>query len=178
MQQTIEVFERSLEKNLSGLRGQVKVPGIMYGQSLEESIPISIDLVSLQTIISNTKKTTTFPLILNGEARPCILRSYQCDPLHTEILHVDFQYVKPNETVKMQVPLTYTGLEHLQAKKCILEKAIIKIPVVGPVHALPEVFTIDTGRLDRGAKIFATDITLPDGVECLLPADTIVATIQ
>lgn len=176
-QKVFTIMPRKSNENLSVLRHKGIIPGIMYGQSLKESIPIEIPLLTLQTILSDTT-TLIFPLVLEDETYQCVLRDFQTDRLHTEILHVDFQFVKAEEVIKMQIPMAYEGIERLRNKKYILEKAVSKIPVKGPVNGLPESFVVDTSALDQGSKIFACDLNLPDGIELLLHPETIIATIQ
>lgn len=171
------VMPRKSNQNLSKLRHKGIIPGIMYGQSLKDSIAIEIPLTTLQTIISDTQ-TMIFPLQLEGEVYNCVLRDFQTDRLHTEILHVDFQFVKAEEVIKMRIPMVYEGIDRLRSKKFILEKAVSKIPVKGPVNVLPEAFVIDAGALNQGTKISIRDLVLPEGIELLLHPETIIATIQ
>lgn len=177
-QENIQVFPRSTTQNLHSLRTQGIIPGIMYGQSLKKSVPIQINVKDLQRIIDNRANTTTFVVDYEGTPHECILREYQTDQLHTAFLHVDLQYVKDDEIIKMNIPMSYDGLEYLSGKKLILEKAISRIPVVGPIQNLPESFVLNVGELDHGSKIFAHQITLPDDTELLLNPETIIATIQ
>lgn len=172
-----KIMPRTLDQNLLNLRSSGIVPGIMYGQSLKESVPMEIPLPSLQAIINDTTNVI-FPLELEGEVYNCILRDFQTDRLHTQILHVDFQFVKPGESTKLYVPMAYEGLEHLRTKKYVLEKAVSRILVEGPVNALPESFVVNVGVLGHGDKIVARDLELPEHVELLMNPETIIATIQ
>lgn len=172
-----KILPRPLNQNLLSLRNSGMIPGIMYGQSLEESVPIEIPLTSLEVIINDTTNLL-FPLELDGEVYNCILRDFQTDRLHTQILHVDFQFVKPSEITKLYVPMIYEGIEHLRTKKHVLEKAMSRILVVGPVHTLPEAFVINVGELGHGDKVVASDLELPEHVELLIHPQTIIATIQ
>lgn len=175
---SFKMSHRSLESNLNQLRKQEIIPGIMYGQSLKQSIPIQIPLKTLQSIIANTADHTLFTIHLEDTPYECVLRHYQPDQLHSQILHFDFQYVKPGEVLKMQIPVTYSGTEMLRPQKLLLEKAIDKLSVVGPIDVLPQAFNIDLEGVQKGHKVLASDITLPEHTELLLHPDTIIATIQ
>lgn len=177
-QSTLTISHRDLGQNLNQLRNKEIIPGIMYGQSFKHAMPIQINLKTLQRIISSTSESTLFTLMLDNEPYECILRNYQPDPLHNEILHVDFQYVKPGETIKMQIPVAYTGTEYLRSQKLVLEKALSKIPVVGPIDELPQTFTIELGSVARGYKVFAHQVQLPKNTELLVHPEAIIATIQ
>lgn len=178
MPKTVSIKRRNVKQSLSKLRNKEIIPGVLYGPSLKQSIPIQVSLKDLQSIIQTTATTTIFPLELEGETCNCILREFQPDMLYSQILHVDFQVVKPGEVVKMNIPMSYDGLEHLKGKKLILEKAIDKIPVKGPIDFLPESFKLDVGTLERGSKIFAHTISLPEKTELLINSETIIATVQ
>lgn len=174
---SITIYPRT-QKSLNTLRTNGQIPGILYGQSLEKSIPIQIKTTDLLSLIGNIGHTTTFILNYEGTDYTCILRDYQTDRLHTNLLHVDFQYVKPGEVIKLQVPVDYQGLEHVRARKQVLEKFVNKIVVKGNIDILPEAFHYDVGALTSGAKILAKDITLPSGTISLTNPETIIATIQ
>lgn len=176
-QKIFKIMPRDSKYSLVSLREKGFIPGIMYGQSLKQSIAIQIPLTSLQTIINDTTNMI-FPLELEGQTYNCILRAFQPDHLHSKILHVDFQFVKPGEYIKMNIPVNYEGLELLRSKKYILEKAVSRILVKGSVDVLPESFMFNVGSLDHGAKIFVHNIELPHGVELLMNPETIIATVQ
>lgn len=178
MSHPIAIQKRIAKQNLNSLRANGFIPGILYGQSLKHSISIEIALKDLQTLISANSKSTIFPLQLGEETCQCILREYQTDPLCSEILHVDLQVVKDGEVVKMNIPVTYDGLDRLKSKKLVLEKSIDKLSVKGPVQNIPETFLVDIGALDKGDKIFASTITLCKDTELLIHPETIIATIQ
>lgn len=177
-QETIQIKPRDLNKNVGQLRTKGIVPGIMYGQSLKDSLPIQLNVKDLQTLIDNRMNATTFVLDYEGASHECILRDYQTDSLHTEFLHVDFQYVKEDELIKLPIPVVYEGLEFLSGKKLILEKFIPTLSVKGRIQNLPENFVINVGALERGAKILASQVSLPDNTELLINPETIIATVQ
>lgn len=176
-QPTIAIKPREVSQKLSSLRSKDIIPGIMYGQSLKTSVPIQIKLKDLQSILSDTSKTI-FNLEFDGEMHECILRDYQTNRMSTEILHVDFQYVKRNETIKMQIPMAYEGIERLRSKKLVLETFLSKVPVKGKVENLPDVFTVDISTFNKSDKIVAKSLNLPDKTELLLHPETIIATVQ
>lgn len=176
-QKVFTIMPRKSKQNLTTLRHKEIIPGVMYGQSLTHSIPIQIALSNLQTIINDTG-TMIFKLDLDGKIYSCVLREFQTDRLHTEILHVDFQFVQSGEVIKMKIPMSYEGLERLRSKKLILEKAVSKIPVQGPVDSLPETFLVDLTDFNHGSKVAVGDLKLPKDIELLLHPETIVATIQ
>ena len=171
------IMPRDTKTSLSQLRHKEIIPGIIYGQSLIQAIPIQLKLSTLQNIL-NDPTTMIFKLELNGQLYDCVLREFQTDHLHTEILHVDFQLVKPGEVIKMHIPIHFEGIEVLRNKKYILEKAVTQIPVKVPVEILPEAFVMDVTNFEQGSKIYVSTLNLPPEVEVLLHPDTIVATIQ
>ncbi|MGL4736165.1 MAG: 50S ribosomal protein L25 [Cellulosilyticaceae bacterium] len=174
----LKMSHRSFESTLNQLRRKELIPGIMYGQSLKESIPVQIPLKTLQRIITNTSNSTLFTIHLDDTPYDCVLRHYQPDHLHSQILHFDLQYVKPGEVLKMQIPVSYEGTEMFRAQKLVLEKAIAKLPVVGPIDVLPQSFSVNLSSAQKGHKVLAGHIVLPEGTELLLHPDTIIATIQ
>lgn len=175
---TFTIYPRPFMKNLNTLRASGYTPGILYGQSMKSSLAIQIPTTKLLSLIGRIGELTTFTLDYEGVSYTCLLRDYQTNRLHTKVLHVDFQCVTPGEIIKLHVPLAYDGIEHLRGKKLVLEKALSKLPIIGPIDVLPEAFRYPVDNLERGAKIFAKDIKLPRETQLLLHPETIVATIQ
>ena len=174
---TFSFQSRSLHQSLSKIRATGYIPGIIYGQSLEDAIPIQIECTQLLKVI-NTHDQSIFKFTLGDTTYDCILREFQTDALSSKILHADFQFVRSGEIINMSVPVRYEGLEILRAKKLLVETLISKIPVRGPVQNLPDSFIYPRDTCEHGFKLFAKTLPLPEATELLLNPETIIATVQ
>ncbi len=178
MSTVFTIESRKLGTSLSTLRKNQLVPAVLYGKSLDESVSVQLTLKSLQSILASRTTTTLFQFEFNGENIDCILRDYQTDNLHTKVLHADFQLVKPDETIIINLPIELTGGEHLRGQKMVANKVTPLIPIQCKASELPKSITLDIGTMKKGDKILVSDLTLPDSSEVLVPENTVIVSIS
>lgn len=65
-----------------------------------------------------------------------MLKKVQKNERH-EIIHVDFQYIKPNEVIKMRIPIKFIGQDILEGKRLTLETHNLYIDLQGDVRKNP-----------------------------------------
>ncbi len=169
---------RKLNANLNTLRKNSIVPAIMYGKSLSNSVPVQLPVATLQSVLAKKSTTTLFTFNYNGEEVDCILRDYQIDALHTQVLHADFQLVKPDETILINLPVLCEGYEHLRPQKRVLQKNTPYIPMMCKASDLPRSITIDVGKMKKGDKVWLSDLELPSGSEVLLGQNTLIVSVH
>ena len=97
--------------------------------------------------------------------------------MYGKIIHVDFQYVKANEVIKLKVPVTFEGQTALETNRLVLETFASEIEVQGAVEKLPEKIDIDVSDKKFEDKILAKDVTLPEGVHLVTAEDTLLAVV-
>ncbi len=150
-----------------------KVPGIVYGGDTAPT-PIMIDHSEvLHHVEHEAFYSHILTLIIDGKKNSVVLRDLQRHPFKPKITHMDFQRVKQNETIHMQVPLHFINEE-----KCVGVKAggqIIHNKVTVEVECkakdLPEFIEVDVAALELGSTLHLSDMTLPKGVTLMNASD-------
>ena len=92
-------------------------------------------------------------------------------------LHLDFQYVKKGDTIKLRVPIRFSGTESLDARKLLLDDVITEVQLQGNPSEMPEHIEVDVAGLEHGAQILAKDLVIPETLKSDLEPDTVVARI-
>ena len=177
-QAAIEINERCLNESKKRLRREGQVPGIIYGEFLENTIPIKVDNSKLIKLLRYNSKGSILKLKLKDEVKLCVVKQVQKDTVTSEILHVDFQYVKKNEVIKMSIPVNYIGRENLESKRLILETFLQELEVQGAVEKIPEYIDLDVSNLNYEDKIFVKDIELPNEVKLLTEEENLLAVVN
>ncbi len=173
----IQIQQRKLG-NTNKLRNNQLAPAIIYGNTLEQAIPVQMPAQTLSKILAERTTTTLFGFELNGETIQCILRDYQMDPLHTQALHADFQMVTPDEMVSVKVAINFTGTEHFRGQKVVLHKSTQQLPIRCKASDIPEAITIDVGTMKKGDRVYVRDLELPTSSSVMLSASNIVASLN
>ena len=93
-------------------------------------------------------------------------------------MHVDLQYTKPNEVIKMRIPVRTIGQEALEFKKLVLETYNSFIDLQGSVEKIPEYIEIDVSEMKFEDKIFVEDVSIPEDVTVLTNPKTLLAVVN
>lgn len=144
-----------------------RVPGIVYGGG-EDPQMISLfanDLVKAQKF--ETFYSQVLELQIDGVSQQTILKDVQRNPARNDITHVDFQRVRADQELHVQLPVHVHGEEECKgvrlSKGQILHQ-MVEVEVVCLPAALPEYLEVDVTDMDIGDSIHLSDLVLPEGV--------------
>lgn len=171
-----KVEEKLVNEKAKAIRKKGQTPGVIYGEFLDNPISIKIANTQLPKILKTHLTSSVVPLEVNNDVKNCVIKDIQKD-VYGKIIHVDFQYVKANEVIKLKVPVTFEGQGALETNRLVLETFVSEIEVQGAVEKLPEKIEIDVSNKKFEDKILAKDITLPEGVHLVTAEDTLLALV-
>ena len=171
-----KVEEKLANEKAKAIRRNGQTPGVIYGEFLDNPISIKIANTQLPKILKTHLTSSVVPLEVNNDVKNCVIKDIQKD-MYGKIIHVDFQYVKANEVIKLKVPVTFEGQSALETNKLVLETFASEIEVQGAVEKLPEKIDIDVSDKKFEDKILAKDVTLPEGVHLVTAEDTLLAVV-
>ncbi|MEI3336542.1 MAG: 50S ribosomal protein L25 [Clostridium sp.] len=171
-----KVEEKLVNEKAKSIRKKGQTPGVIYGEFLDNPISIKIANTQLPKILKTHLTSSVVPLEVNNDVKNCVIKDIQKD-VYGKIIHVDFQYVKANEVIKLKVPVTFEGQGALETNRLVLETFASEIEVQGAVEKLPEKIEIDVSNKKFEDKILAKDITLPEGVHLVTAEDTLLALV-
>ena len=171
-----KVEEKLANEKAKVIRRNGQTPGVIYGEFLDNPISIKIANTQLPKILKTHLTSSVVPLEVNNDVKNCVIKDIQKD-VYGKIIHVDFQYVKANEVIKLKVPVTFEGQGALETNRLVLETFASEIEVQGVVEKLPEKIDIDVSDKKFEDKILAKDVTLPEGVHLVTAEDTLLAVV-
>ena len=171
-----KVEEKLANEKAKAIRRNGQTPGVIYGEFLDNPISIKIANTQLPKILKTHLTSSVVPLEVNNDVKNCVIKDIQKD-MYGKIIHVDFQYVKANEVIKLKVPVTFEGQTALETNRLVLETFASEIEVQGAVEKLPEKIDIDVSDKKFEDKILAKDVTLPEGVHLVTAEDTLLAVV-
>ena len=171
-----KVEEKLANEKAKAIRRNGQTPGVIYGEFLDNPISIKIANTQFPKILKTHLTSSVVPLEVNNDVKNCVIKDIQKD-MYGKIIHVDFQYVKANEVIKLKVPVTFEGQGALETNKLVLETFASEIEVQGAVEKLPEKIDIDVSNKKFEDKILAKDVTLPEGVHLVTAEDTLLAVV-
>lgn len=150
------------------LRRAAKIPAIVYGGDLK---PVSIQLDHEAVWLASQNEwfySSILDLSLAGDIQKVLLRDMQRHPYKQQIMHLDFQRVNENETLRTSVPLHFLNEDKSPAGKSsevVVMHELNEVEVECLPKDLPEFIEIDLAELSVGDIVHLSDIKLPAGVE-------------
>jgi len=164
------------------LRRESKVPGVLYGAG-KDALPIEVDHKDLWFKLKmEAFHASILDLEVAGEKSQVLLRDYQMHPFRPLILHIDFQRVAADKKIHMKVPLHFVNADISPGVKLtggLVQHVLNELEVSCLPKDLPEFIEVDLSQLQAGHSLHLSGVSLPAGVEALVPKgeDPTVATI-
>ena len=149
------------------LRTSGNVPAIVYGGELK---PVSIQLNHNEVWLASQNDwfySSILDLSLGGDVQKVLLRDMQRHPCKQQIMHLDFQRVNENETLRTAVPLHFLNEDKSPAGKsaeAVVTHELNEVVVECLPKDLPEFIAVDLGSLAVGDVVHLSALTLPAGV--------------
>ena len=140
-----KVEEKLVKEKAKAIRKKGQTPGVIYGEALENPISIKIANTQLPKIFKTHLTSSVVPLEVNNDVKNCVIKDIQKD-MYGKVIHVDFQYVKANEVIKLKVPVTFEGQGALETNRLVLETFASEIEVQGAVQKHQEKIEIDVSN--------------------------------
>src|SRR5215813_1480436 len=156
-----------------------QVPVTLYGgagQAVAALAPLS-DLAAI--LRSDTGRNTIFTVDIEGiEAAEVMFADRQIDPVRMRLVHADFKRLVKGEKIEATVPLRLIGEPiGVREQQGVLEQIIREVEVRCEPRDIPEHLDVDVTNLAVHDVLHMSDIPLPEGVEILEDADTVIATV-
>jgi len=170
---TLPVEERSVKGTnaVRQLRDTGKIPMVLYGGK-GESVSLQADYDSVKRHL--THRLRVYKLELGGKEHPSFLKSVQWDCLTDEPLHLDFQRIKMDEPLKLEIRIVTVGHPAGAAAGARLVLDVKALNLSCMPDSVPDEVEIPVAHLEIGDKILAKEVELPEGVTLEMPEDKVV----
>ncbi len=119
-----------------------------------------------------------FEIIVDKKSQFVLLKEVQYHPVTDEIMHVDFQKVKEDEKISLEVAVRSEGESQGVKLGGILVQLLNSVTIKCKPSEIPEFLEIDVTELEINSNLFVKDITLPKDVEMITAEDIAVMSVQ
>lgn len=148
------------------LRREGNVPAVVYGHGFEP-IHIYVNEKEMKHLLQTEAKLVE--LSIEGRKKPVsvIIKEVEADPIRDNLLHVDFQKIRLDETVTTTVPVVLVGEEECVGVRMggIIQHGLREIEIECLPKNLPSHIEVDIRNLEIGDGIKVADLELPEGVK-------------
>lgn len=176
----VVALEGQLRENMSksavkALRNEGLVPCVMYGG--DEVIHFSLSAKEVRPLIY-TADFKTAELTLDGNSYRCILKDKQFHPVTDQIIHLDFMQLVDGATIRVQVPIRFTGSAPGVKVGGKLQQNLRVLKIKTTPENLVDEMTADISLLEMGQSVRVRDIKPQEGVEITNSPGVPIATIE
>ncbi len=161
------------------LREKGFMPSVIYGEG-KKALPIKVVTSELIKLVHKHRlENALINLKINNDkdkkARVCLIKEIQYDPVHGDVVHVDFNEISLNKAIKINIPVAAKG-QAIGVKQDggSLEHILWEIEVECLPTAIPEEIAVDVSLLKIGNAIHIKDINFPPGVKVLNDSEAVV----
>lgn len=172
----IRAIRRS--QNPQRVRRDGFAPGVIYGEGLENSLPVKFEMSKLKKLLKKKGSNAKIQIKVGEDIRYGIVKEIQRNPITGDITHIDIHLVAESNYIKMMVPIVFTGRRKLEKNKSALEVCVSEIYVSGRADVIPEFINIDIGDKKAGEKIIVADIKIDEQLKIINNEYEVIAVVS
>ena len=148
------------------LRAAGKIPGVVYGHGIDP-LPVAVDQRALRAALTTEAGLNALlNLQVDGASHLTLARELQRHPVRHNVTHVDFQIVRRDEVMSVDVPVTLVGdAVRVHRGDGVVDQQVFSLTVQATPALIPNVIEIDVSGLSIGDAVRVGDVSLPTGVE-------------
>lgn len=167
--------ERLGSRYAQRLRKSGQLPAVIYGHGAD---PVSISIEEKATLAHLHQGQHVFNVAVDGEAtETCLVKDLQFGYLGDNVIHVDLARVNLDEKVTVRVHLDLAGeMQDAKLAGAIVVHDHSEIEVECAVRDIPEAIRVELDEYKQ--SITVGELTLPEGVEAVTPANTMIIHVQ
>ncbi len=163
----VEVRERTGTGGAREARRAGKVPGVLYGGTLD---PVAIAVRSNEfrkALHSGKLLGHKVTLKYGDETQPVIAKDVQFHPVTDEATHFDLYRVDEHQLIRISIPVHFRNQDASPGIKRggTLNVALHAVEIMVPADQIPEELVADLTGLDIGDAVRSTDLPLPAGAQ-------------
>jgi large subunit ribosomal protein L25 len=160
------------------LRASGQIPAVAYGADISATA-LAVSPKELKRLLSGEHGlNTVVELEVDGKVRlHTLVVDYQIHPVTRAILHADFKKIDLDKPVDVEVTLELVGKSAGVTAGGELHQIFKKLPVRCRPPQIPVKLVHDVTELALDQAVHVKELTLPEGVEVLLPPDRTIATV-
>ncbi len=168
----VELRESLGSNKVKKLRDNNLLPGIIYSRG-QETIAVEVNTTEFNKIFKEAGSSSIINLDLEGRMIPVIAKTVQRNPMSGEIQHIDFQRLKMDEKIKMNIPIVLLNRDNIKLQPSILLQLLDQIEIECLPSYIPKTADIDVEDIDFTTPRFVKDVDIAsmEGITILTNLD-------
>jgi large subunit ribosomal protein L25 len=166
-------------KKVRALRRSGIIPANIYGHNVD-SLAVQVPSDELRLLMKRHSRNEIIYVQVDGQERPTFVRDVQRNPVTDQIVHVDFLQISLTETVRLEVPVRFSGVAPaVSTHGGIVTHSTNMVMVEALPTAVPSSIEIDiSGLTDIGQSIHVGDLPEMEGVVFITDPGSVIVRID
>lgn len=161
------------------LRREKIVPAVYY-VSGEENINVQVSQREFEKAFMEAGSSAIVDLTLDGKTYPVIIKDVQKHPYKNQYVHVDFQGVRMDETIRVTVPIVLVGRDEIRLQPSVLTHALTEVEVECLPSYIPQTAEVTVTDMQYDDNFFVRDLDIFGDANITIhtPEDELVASLS
>lgn len=174
-----EVTLKAMERNAKPKKARREgfIPGVLNGPGTA-STPVEFDAIALNKVLFKHGTSAKLWIELGKDKKFGFIKEVQTHPVDGTPLHVSLQMISADQTVKMQLPISFRGHVELEHEMLQLQVYRSEAEVEGKAALMPDEVVVELSGKQAGDNVTAADLKLPEGIKLIDPQDEVYAGIK
>lgn len=158
------------------VRNNGHIPGVVYGHEIEPKA-IEVDRRDLNRIIKDYGENILVDLEVGGHTITSMIKEIQRDPIHREVIHVDFQSISYDKPIQATVPILLINKSEAESNYATIQHQLREVNIECLPQDLPENIEISVKDLTFGNPIKVADIEFAQEITVHNEANEVIASL-
>ncbi len=158
------------------IRATGDIPGVLYGKNFEP-LKFTTDEKTMNQAMTKLGLNPVIELKLDGESYTCMIAEYQKDIYQKYLTHIDLKRVSTDDKVTVSIPLRVDGETELRGRGGMVQVFLNQLRVRCLPLNIPMAHHVNVAKLKLGNSIRISDLSFPEGVECIEASTKRVVTV-
>ncbi|MFO3664899.1 50S ribosomal protein L25 [Anaerococcus sp. ENR0831] len=171
--------EATGKNKVNKLRADELIPGVVYAKN-EDNLNVQVTSRDFDKILRKAGTSTIITLDIDGENKDVLIKDYQTHPYKNQYLHIDFQAINQNETIRVSVPVVLLGREDLKIDQAVLVQNIDTVDVECLPKYIPQTAEVDISEFEIGDNRTIADLDIfgNENITILAEEDEVICSLQ
>nr|WP_072537547.1 50S ribosomal protein L25 [Anaerococcus mediterraneensis] len=171
--------EATGKNKVNKLRDQELIPAVVYAKN-QENVNVQFTARDFEKVLRQAGTSTIITLDIDGEGKDVLIKDFQSHPYKNQFLHVDFQAIDQNESIRVTVPVVLVGRDDLKADAGVLVQNLETVEVECLPRYIPQTADVDVTNLEIGENktVADLDIFANENINVLEEEDAVICSLQ
>ena len=151
--------EATGKNEVKKIRNQELVPGVIYAKN-QENVNVQFTARDFEKVLRQAGTSTIISLDINGEAQEVLIKDFQNHPYKNQFLHVDFQAIDQNETIRVTVPVVLLNRDDMNVVEGVLVQNLDDVEVECLPKYIPQTAEVDVKEMQIGDNKTIADLDI------------------